>query len=529
MASVAAWWARGRAGIVDRPVATYTRYTARWLDRRYRECAGDGVYLAHQPLYGLGHPASEPGRLARLARLFQVLRSLDGLRWGSLLDVGGGEGFLAHLARAGAARAGDAVRVVSCDLSAEACARAGELFAVPAAAIDGARLPFADDAFDVVVCSEVVEHAEYPVACLLELQRVAAKAVIVTTEEIAFDRAAIERHLFRRCGYPHAERNLFHPDDLALLFGAEAPMRSQYRGEAPAEDGDKRAAADWIRSASPPEGLHADGTGVVIEAITDPGALATRRLSDDELLDLLLGAPHAVPGGVAMGPPLQVLGGGVESLATAGYDPTAVDVAAAAARLWPGDAQRAAAVVALSESLVMPIDPTRTRWDFGDPAAREGWMTCDDLPERESGDGGRSGGGGGWALRSTGDDPWLAGPGLAVRAADVVAIEVTMRLHNPDHPVEGGQGQVFWMGVNDTGLVEERSVLFPVLNDGRVHSYRVDPRPGGRWPPDDGIIFVRLDPANGPCEVDLHGFAFVLRGDAGGDAGEASATDGETA
>ena len=75
---------------------------------------------------------SEGGHLIRFGLMYQILRTLAGLEFDSLLVVGGGEGFLAHLVRKhfGA-------EVLSVDLSVEACLRAGELFEVEGAAADG--------------------------------------------------------------------------------------------------------------------------------------------------------------------------------------------------------------------------------------------------------------------------------------------------------------------------------------------------------------------------------------------------------
>src|SRR5258708_891683 len=134
-------------------MGNYSRITRSWLERRFARIADDGSHLAHQPIYGVNHPASEDGHPGRFARLLRLLRVLDGLRAGSFLDVGGAEGYVAWLVQQlfGA-------EVTSCDLSLHAGQRARALFAVQAAAVDSARLPFADGSFDVVLCSEVIEH-----------------------------------------------------------------------------------------------------------------------------------------------------------------------------------------------------------------------------------------------------------------------------------------------------------------------------------------------------------------------------------
>ena len=45
------------------------------------------------------------------------------------------------------------------------------------------RMPFADGAFDLVLCTEVLEHLKDPAAALAELQRVAGRAVLLTVPD----------------------------------------------------------------------------------------------------------------------------------------------------------------------------------------------------------------------------------------------------------------------------------------------------------------------------------------------------------
>jgi ubiquinone/menaquinone biosynthesis C-methylase UbiE len=102
------------------------------------------------------------------ARVLALAGDLTGRR---VLDVGCGQG---ELLRGAGARF--------------ECARTGVDFAVTrlSAAMDGARpirlvahdlarpLPFADGAFDVVFCTETLEHLKGPAACLAEIRRVLA-------------------------------------------------------------------------------------------------------------------------------------------------------------------------------------------------------------------------------------------------------------------------------------------------------------------------------------------------------------------
>jgi SAM-dependent methyltransferase len=101
-----------------------------------------------------------------------------GLRAGArVLDLGCGEGRHVH-----ALRARDGVQVVGLDADAASLAKAGEaLHSLPDGGGgtgwvrgDAYRLPFGPGVFDVVVCSEVLEHLADVDGALLEMSRVLA-------------------------------------------------------------------------------------------------------------------------------------------------------------------------------------------------------------------------------------------------------------------------------------------------------------------------------------------------------------------
>ena len=173
----------------------YTEDALGWLDRRFRETDGSGIYVAHQPIYGFRKGHSEPGTTLRYLITWNVMQALSHLRFGSLLDVGGAEGYKAALAR----ELFDA-RVRSVDLSAEACRRAQAIFGVDGEPVDIHRLPYGDGDFDVVLCSETLEHVADLQSATYELLRVAAKAVVITVPHDP--PALIERNI--RDKVPHA-------------------------------------------------------------------------------------------------------------------------------------------------------------------------------------------------------------------------------------------------------------------------------------------------------------------------------------
>lgn len=96
---------------------------------------------------------------------------------GSVLDVGGGPGFLAPFCLPNAS-------VYTCvDISDVAVKHGAMLF--PGSTficqdVEKTRLPFGDKSFDTVVCSEVFEHIETHDFLLAELKRVARRRIIIT-------------------------------------------------------------------------------------------------------------------------------------------------------------------------------------------------------------------------------------------------------------------------------------------------------------------------------------------------------------
>jgi SAM-dependent methyltransferase len=492
----------------------YTELTRTWLERRFKMTDHQsGAHFAHQPIYGVGHAACEPGHAARLARDFQVLRLLDGLEFDSLLDVGGAEGYLAWLVRRIFG-----VTAASCDLAVAAGQRARELFDVPAAAVDAANLPFADGAFDLVVCCEVLEHVEHPVATLLELSRVSGQGVIVTTEELHHDRAAIDAYLFARPGWPHMERNQFHPDDLRAALGPDVELLPQCR-TAPPQLADRAAMRRFLLADACGGELGARSHGVIAAAL-GRAVRRPRRLDDEQLCDLLLASsvapgrrPRAagpVPADLLaklvcprtgaplhqVGDELRAAGTGARYQAPDGVpDLTEVPVALAErpalaialARRFAGSPARQAELLALHDRLCLPPAPAHGDFDYTRAEARRGTFANDQLSPIP---------GPAFAFRSTGADPWFSTPLLD---RPVGAVELTMRIHNPAFPEDAGTGQVFWTDRNDQTFLEAHSVRFPVKNDGAVHTYRV---PLGDGAPTH-IGWLRIDPVDGPAEIEL--------------------------
>ncbi len=108
----------------------------------------------------------------------QLVELIDQAQPGSLLDAGCGEGFVAG----DLARRRPEIAVTGVDLSPEAIAYAQERFGKLARFRTGSvyKLPFSDRSFDLVLCSEVLEHLDEPEKAIAELKRVARSHVLIT-------------------------------------------------------------------------------------------------------------------------------------------------------------------------------------------------------------------------------------------------------------------------------------------------------------------------------------------------------------
>lgn len=96
----------------------------------------------------------------------------------TVLDAGCGEGFVTDFIK----RRDNDLRITGVDLSEEAIRYAREHFGEQARFRTGDiyDLPFPDDSFDTVLCSEVLEHLEAPGEAAAELRRVARNYVVIT-------------------------------------------------------------------------------------------------------------------------------------------------------------------------------------------------------------------------------------------------------------------------------------------------------------------------------------------------------------
>ena len=147
-----------------------------WLNQRFGPDGWeDGVFRAHQPIYGFKAGYCESAWGIRYLITHHLMRELSHLDFHTLIDIGGAEGYKPALAQKLFG-----CEVLSCDLSSEACRRAEEIYHIPTQQVDIHDLPFEADSFDVVVASETIEHVIDYRQALTELLRIARKAVVIT-------------------------------------------------------------------------------------------------------------------------------------------------------------------------------------------------------------------------------------------------------------------------------------------------------------------------------------------------------------
>lgn len=177
----------------------YTNKTGIWLDHRFNMRDKKGIYHAHEPIYGFRKGHSEPDIVGKYINAYQIMKALSHLEFDSLLDVGAAEGYKAFIAKRlfGA-------KVNCSDLSRMACKRAAEVFCIDSVPADIRRLPFKDAEFDVVLCSETLEHVSDLHGAVDELLRVASKAVVITVPHEP--KHKVDRNVEKKVPHGHIHR-----------------------------------------------------------------------------------------------------------------------------------------------------------------------------------------------------------------------------------------------------------------------------------------------------------------------------------
>ncbi|HEX05417.1 MAG TPA: class I SAM-dependent methyltransferase, partial [Bacteroidetes bacterium] len=258
----------------------------------YSQGVAEKRFKAHRPIYGFGVEPSERNHTNRMAIALSILRVLNKTEGRTLMDLGGGEGYIAALAR-------DLLGYESMmvELPQAACDRARELFALPAESQDIHNLPYADNSVDVLVLSEVLEHLRDPFVALREAWRVTKSSLVITTQEAyPWNWERLSRHNLRNPNADHAELNHFHPDDFVALFGENVrflnpsliiPMQDETRIS---EEEAKRLVPEL--AAEIPFNPGSFGIMVVVDKMENQ---RPPRISDEELIEGLFSSRVSLP------------------------------------------------------------------------------------------------------------------------------------------------------------------------------------------------------------------------------------------
>ncbi len=135
------------------------------------------------------YQSKNPIQQVLIGRFMNEVRILlEPLAGRSILDAGCGEAFVLDMVLGACP---DLRLAVGIDMDGEALARGRQLFPrIPLLQADILSLPFPEDTFDIVVCTEVLEHFARPEIALRELCRVSRHYCLLSVPHEPFFRAS---------------------------------------------------------------------------------------------------------------------------------------------------------------------------------------------------------------------------------------------------------------------------------------------------------------------------------------------------
>jgi 2-polyprenyl-3-methyl-5-hydroxy-6-metoxy-1,4-benzoquinol methylase len=144
-----------------------------------------------------------------------IIEVCKGHSFNTVLEVGAGDGsILKLLAQQNFAPGYDAVEIS--DSGVELIKKAGIKNLRSVQEFDGYQLPFADDSFDLIILSHVLEHVEHERLLLRELKRVAKMFVIEVPRDY---KAGVDTRIKHFLAYGHI--NVYTPTSLRYLLQTE--------------------------------------------------------------------------------------------------------------------------------------------------------------------------------------------------------------------------------------------------------------------------------------------------------------------
>ena len=114
-----------------------------------------------------------------------IVSFFDNKQLGKTLDVGCGDGTLLHIISKNYKHT---LEPYGIELSKEACKKAAEKKINVKNGDAEKKLPYNDQSFDTIICSEVLEHLVFPEKTLAEIKRLAKKdtTIILTVPNIGY-------------------------------------------------------------------------------------------------------------------------------------------------------------------------------------------------------------------------------------------------------------------------------------------------------------------------------------------------------
>ena len=191
----------------------YTQKTKEWLDSRFKSSDRNGVYQSHSPIYGFSHDFLALGLYKNNYNILNEIRKIASqFSINNILEVGCAEGYTAYLIR-------EIFKfsITVCDLSFEAVKRAKEIYGLQGIVADIQELSnIKSDSYDLVICSETIEHIPNPDRAIEELKRISKKAIIITVPAAISENEKVN---YIPTKEPHAHLNIFTKSELISYLG----------------------------------------------------------------------------------------------------------------------------------------------------------------------------------------------------------------------------------------------------------------------------------------------------------------------